>query len=117
MLYKQIIVIRADLNMTIGKMVVQGAHVSGDASDFAKTLNPTTWSAWKAEGQKKVVCKANSLEELNMLEVVALNLGLPAASIRDFGLTELQPGTKTALAIGPAKNEDIDPVTKHLKLL
>ncbi|OTF74079.1 peptidyl-tRNA hydrolase 2, mitochondrial-like protein [Euroglyphus maynei] len=42
--------------------------------------------------------------------------GLISVLIRDAGRTQVESGTKTAIAIGPAKGSLIDQVTGHLKL-
>ena len=42
---------------------------------------------------------------------------LPCALIKDAGRTQIEPGTITALGIGPALESDIDKYTKDLKLL
>jgi PTH2 family peptidyl-tRNA hydrolase len=117
MLYKQVIVIRIDLGMSIGKAIAQGAHVAVLAADKARQANQEDYQNWINEGHKKIVCKVDSLDKLLKLKAKAEEAALPCASIDDFGLTELEPGTTTALAIGPALAEAINPVTKRLELL
>jgi PTH2 family peptidyl-tRNA hydrolase len=72
---------------------------------------------WKDQGQKKVVLKVSSLSELYEVRDDAEKLSLPCAIVEDAGLTEIPPGTVTALGIGPARAEEIDKVTKQLELL
>ena len=112
--YKQCIVIRADLKLTKGKAAVQAAHASILSYELAPIQDR---ERWKQQGQKKVVLKVYSLEELKKLRDAAEKLGLPCAIVEDAGLTEVPPGTVTALGIGPASAEEIDKVTGHLKLL
>ena len=57
------------------------------------------------------------MEQLRALEGEARARGVPAASIRDAGRTEVAPGTTTVLAVGPAPKADVDAITGHLKLL
>jgi len=44
-------------------------------------------------------------------------LGLVATSIADAGRTQLEAGTRTVAAIGPAPDADVDAVTGSLRLL
>jgi PTH2 family peptidyl-tRNA hydrolase len=112
--YKQSIVLRGDLKLTKGKAAAQAAHASLLSYERA-----AMWvkKGWKKQGQKKVVLKVNSLEELHKLKAEADKRRLPSAIIKDAGLTEIPPGTVTAIGIGPASAEQIDRITKHLKLL
>ncbi|MCO8244648.1 peptidyl-tRNA hydrolase Pth2 [Haladaptatus sp. AB643] len=110
---KQAIVARTDIGMGKGKLAAQVAHASlsayEDTGDRAR-------KRWKGEGQKKVVLKAGSEEELFRLAEKARVEGLPNAIIRDAGHTQLDPGTATALAVGPADDDHVDKVTGDLSL-
>ncbi|WNY26995.1 peptidyl-tRNA hydrolase Pth2 [Methanolapillus ohkumae] len=112
--YKQCIVMRTDLKLSPGKLAVQVAHAAVSAAEWA---DKRELDAWKAGGQKKVVLKANSLQELFELKEKARREGLPTALITDAGRTEIAPGTITVLGIGPAAEERIDKITGHLKML
>jgi len=68
------------------------------------------------EGQRKIVLKVNSEDELLRKEREAKEAGIPSALISDMGLTELPPGTITALGIGPAPEMMIDKITGSLPL-
>jgi len=112
--YKQAIVVRTDLGMSAGKLAAQACHAALGA--YLKADKQVT-TAWKSEGGKKVVLKAASEAELLEIFETAKSLGLPAKLITDAGLTEIAPGTKTAVGIGPAKEESVDKVTSELPSL
>jgi PTH2 family peptidyl-tRNA hydrolase len=110
---KQAIVARADLGMGEGKLAAQVAHASLSALEEA---DDGARSEWKGEGQKKVVLQADGEAELFELAERAGAEGVPHAVVRDAGHTQLDPGTVTALAVGPAADDRVDAVTGHLSL-
>ncbi len=114
---KQVIVARADIKMGKGKLAAQVAHASLSAAEEAIARRPDWYSEWKLEGQAKIVVKATGEDELRELMRKARSVRLPVALIEDRGLTQLEPGTVTCLAIGPGPDEAIDPITGKLKLL
>ncbi|MCX8199883.1 MAG: peptidyl-tRNA hydrolase Pth2 [Candidatus Micrarchaeota archaeon] len=113
---KQVIIVRSDLQMGKGKAVAQACHAAIRAFEAACELTPRIVSGWKMQGEKKIVVKA-PLAEMQGIFSRAKRAGLPCALIQDAGLTQLEPGTVTAMAIGPAKSSEVDALTKHLKLL
>ena len=115
--FKQAIVVRTDLKMGKGKLAAQVAHASCEAVFEALQKKPSWVSAWRATGQKKVVLKVSSEDELREIYVLAMSLNLPASLIADAGLTQLPPGTATAVGVGPAPTQEVDKVTGKLKLL
>jgi len=110
---KQAIVARADLGMGEGKLAAQVAHASLMAHEDA---DERARSAWKSDGQKKIVLQANGESELFALAEKADAAGLPHAIVRDAGHTQLDPGTVTALAVGPAEADRVDAITGDLPL-
>ena len=110
---KQAIVARADLGMGRGKLAAQVAHASLSAYEDA---DERTRRQWKGEGQKKIVLKANGESALFELADAAERKRLPHAVVRDAGHTQLDPGTVTALAVGPGRDEIVDEVTGDLSL-
>ncbi|MDD1775874.1 MAG: peptidyl-tRNA hydrolase Pth2 [Candidatus Methanomethylicus sp.] len=115
--FKQAIIVRQDLKMSKGKTAAQVAHASVSAYVSAKRRKPDWAESWYGEGQKKVVLKAESMDEMIQLKKLADIESLPNALVADAGLTELEPGTVTCLGIGPAPATMIDKVTGKLKLL
>ena len=57
------------------------------------------------------------MEELKEIVSKIEKNKIPFFLVRDAGLTQLAPGTTTALGIGPALSETLDKVTGELKLL
>ncbi|MFH1424516.1 MAG: peptidyl-tRNA hydrolase Pth2 [archaeon] len=113
-MYKQAIVLRKDLKLSLGKAIAQACHASIEASSKAE---PGDREAWHSEGSKKVVLEAKTLEDLQKLFQAAKDAGLAVALIKDAGLTEIPPGTITAIAIGPNKENAIDKITGELPLV
>ena len=72
---------------------------------------------WENLGQPKVVVKVDSEEEFLSIAEISRSKGLPTTVIRDAGRTQIAPGSKTVLGVGPAISEMVDQVTNHLKLL
>ena len=110
---KQVIVVRSDLDLGAGKLAAQAAHAAVSASDAASADVRDTWLA---RGHRKVVLRVPTEAALTDLEREAVRRDLPTALITDAGKTELEPGTVTALGIGPAPEADIDLVTGDLPL-
>ncbi|MCW7539126.1 aminoacyl-tRNA hydrolase [Aquabacterium sp. A7-Y] len=130
--FKQVIVLRKDLNMRKGKMVAQGAHASmavftrGPGTSFVagvsglemRVVLDEASAAWLTGRFRKICVSADSEAQLLELHRQALAAGLPCALIQDSGITEFGGvPTYTALAIGPGSNEKLDPITSSLRLL
>jgi PTH2 family peptidyl-tRNA hydrolase len=137
--YKQVIITRKDLNYgTKGKICAMVAHASvaalkkalhltflpliGAPEDFpgikvSGICNDETYQ-WITGDFAKIVLQAKTGDELKELYKQALASNLPCSIITDNGTTVFDGvKTLTAVAIGPARSEQIDEITKDLKLL
>ena len=111
---KLAIVVRNDLGMSTGKIAGQVGHASVNAFKYA---TKEVAHKWYEAGQKKIVLKVATEEELRTIAKMAIINDLQVWEVRDFGLTQLAPNTLTCISIGPDDSERIDKVTKDLKLL
>jgi peptidyl-tRNA hydrolase, PTH2 family len=115
--FKQVIVVRKDLRMGVGKIAAQVGHAAVLGVEKSRKSNKSWLNNWFNEGQPKIVVKVNSLEELLKLQFDAEKLLIPLVIVQDRGLTQIPTGTVTCIGIGPAPSEIIDKVTSELKLL
>ena len=108
---KQVILIRNDLGMGKGKIAVQACHASLGAYKKAVKQTPELVRQWSVEGEAKIAVKVD-LRTMIEFKGWADREGLPNYMVQDAGRTQLEPGTKTALAIGPAEAERLRPTEK-----
>ncbi|XP_043861122.1 peptidyl-tRNA hydrolase 2, mitochondrial [Dromiciops gliroides] len=114
--FKMILVVRTDLKMGKGKVAAQCSHAAVSAYKQVQRRNPELLKQWEYCGQPKVVVKAPDEESLAELLTHAKVLGLTVSLIQDAGRTQIEPGSRTVLGIGPGPADLIDKVTGHLKL-
>lgn len=138
---KQVVLYRKDLNMRKGKIAAQVAHASmkvildrakhgyswrsgngilvedlndhSNPGDSCFVIFPTEeMEEWINGRFAKIVLSVDNEESLLKAYQEALIAGIPTALITDSGFTEFHGIlTNTAVAIGPAKTEDIDKIT------
>ncbi len=111
---------RRDLRMRRGKEIAQGAHA---AMAFLREHGPfhdekiALENTWFETGHTKVCVRVDSEQALQDIYDIAKIANLEVHMIIDEGNTEFHGvKTKTCLAIGPNKAEDIDRITGHLQL-
>ncbi|NXH33229.1 PTH2 hydrolase, partial [Myiagra hebetior] len=113
---KLVLVVRNDLKMGKGKVAAQCSHAAVSAYKQVRHRNPELLKQWEYCGQPKVVLKAPDEETLVQLLAEAKRLGLTVSLIQDAGRTQIAPGSRTVLGIGPGPADVIDKVSGHLKL-
>ena len=95
---KQVIILRKDLNMRLGKAVAQGAHASMKVyfdrmhlfGFFSICFFTKVMVAWFKGSFAKIVVSCNSEEELIELQNRATSAGIVNAIILDEGRTEFK---------------------------
>lgn len=112
-----ILVVRNDLKMGKGKIGAQCGHAAVGAYQKAVKRNPHLVRRWEDSGCAKIAVKVDSESEMMNVLRAARASNLNTCLIRDAGRTQIEPNSKTVLAIGPAPGQEIDQVTGHLKLL
>ena len=101
--------------MSPGKAAAQCSHATLGAYRRAVRLCPNAVSDWLEIGQMKITVKCPSVDELLKIQEQCAAAGLNTYLIRDAGHTEIEPGSRTVLAVGPAPASAMNPHTGHLK--
>lgn len=137
---KQVIVVRTDLNMGVGKIAAQTCHASlafvtrngriacsrnhNDGWNYFENNDPIfnhyseEINDWMKDSFKKVCVAVNSLEALLEVQKKALKDDLICNVITDSGRTVFNGNpTVTCLALGPHWDERFEGITNHLPLL
>lgn len=112
-----ICIVRNDLKMSKGKMVVQVGHaiqyITRKCLEDPNYLN----MQWLDGLSKKIVLKANDENHLSSLKSEFESLNIPVIDVVDAGLTFFPEPTFTCIAVGPLYKEDHSPVTANLSLM
>lgn len=116
---KMVLIVRADLKMGPGKMAAQCSHAAVGLYASARKNNEAMLKNWELNGQPKIVLKVtdNAESTLKALYENAKQQNINAHLVFDAGRTQVESGTLTVLGLGPHSSEDIDKLTKNLKLL
>ncbi|KAG8459871.1 hypothetical protein KFE25_014434 [Diacronema lutheri] len=112
-----VLVVRTDLRMTKGKIAAQCCHGALGAYQLAAQTSPNALARWERSGCAKVALQVGSDAELIAVYRAARLHHLPHYLVVDAGRTQIEPGSKTVCAVGPAAVSAIDAITGALKLL
>ena len=119
--YKQIIVLRQDLDMSTGKACAQASHASLCALTDKIHSNPfmynIAYNEWVNTGHAKIVLGVKNLNKLNKLYDKCKEYNIPYLShIIDEGRTEFDGLTTTCIAAGPWDSDTLDKIFKRVRL-
>jgi PTH2 family peptidyl-tRNA hydrolase len=103
------------VKMSAGKAAAQSGHATLGAYRRGKKHCPNAVRDWLQMGQMKITVKCQTVDELLKLQKDCSAAGLNTYLIRDAGHTEIEPGSRTVLAVGPAPASAMNKFTGHLK--
>ncbi len=115
--YKMVLVVRGEIRLTAGKAAVQVAHAAVLLVLRQQKRKSAALERWLEEGQKKIAVVSPSLGDMVERQARASRAGIPSVWVDDAGFTEVPPGTRTCLGLGPAPDVDLDKITGDLPLL
>ncbi|XP_036389331.1 probable peptidyl-tRNA hydrolase 2 [Megalops cyprinoides] len=118
LIYKMVFVVNMDLSMGVGKVAAQVGHAAVGLYQALQEKNSWREMAWKWDrtGAQKVVMQGTNMAHLLELQALAMSLSLPTYLVQDAGQTQVEPGSRTVLAL-IGEEELVSNVTGSLKLL
>lgn len=122
--FKMILLINQELfdpngkrtKMKPGKTAAQCCHAVLGGYKRALKRCPRAVSSWEKTGVMKVAVKVPTEERLMNIRERAAAAGLAYYLVEDAGRTQIAPGSKTVLCLGPAPLDVLDELTGDLKL-
>lgn len=117
--FKMVFVVNTELGMGVGKIAAQVGHAvlglylalqSGNVQLITDT------ATWEVNGGRKVVLQGKNADHLVALQMLATENSIPCYSVMDAGLTQIQEGSLTVLALF-GSDEVLEDLTGSLKLL
>ena len=100
--------------MSVGKIAAQCSHAT---IGILKKNRKYKIKMWSGMGEKIVVLKCKDAEEMYIIKRKAERNSIPTYLVMDAGLTEVEPGAITVLALGLEIEDKLNLVVSNLKLL
>jgi len=123
---KMWIVLRQDIEMPLGKAMVQAAHAVQAATILALEYDDPTNLFYRGEARlklyleqnmPKITVKAKNLAAMDRAFKETFEAGIPASYIRDAGRTVFAEETPTVVGIGPCYYSELPRFVQRLQLL
>lgn len=115
---KVVLLIRTDLRMTTGKIAAQCGHAVLGLYETQDQKHRVLLKKWRNAGTSTMIAlRVDNEKELIQYQQEAISKSLNHYLHIDGGATQVPENTPTVLAIGPALPQNIDSLTRSLKLL
>lgn len=117
--FKMVLVVNTELKMGVGKTAAQVGHAvlglyCALQGGSVQVISDT--ATWEVNGGRKVVLQGKDADHLIALQLLATERHIPCHSVMDAGLTQVEEGSLTVLALF-GSDEVLDSLTGELKLL
>jgi PTH2 family peptidyl-tRNA hydrolase len=114
---KMWLAVRCDLDLSAGKLATQAGHAYQWLHDPRDAEKPWCTAGLPRYGSPKIAVRVDSERELQRVQSEAEKAGIPYYTVNDAGRTELEPGTTTVVAFGPAYRDELPPFLRRSQLL
>jgi PTH2 family peptidyl-tRNA hydrolase len=113
---RMVFIVRKDLSMSVGKTISQCCHASSSLSILLSKHYPDLYQTWQNQGHTKITLKVDSYNTFSEIQKKVVEKQLPFYLVLDAGKTQIDSGSETVLAIGPATKQQLDGITNQLKM-
>ncbi len=114
---KMWLAVRQDIKMSKGKLAAQSGHAFGDLYLKARDQVPDLFRQYQEHATPKVTVKAKNADTMDRIAAECLTAGICYEWVRDAGRSELEPGTLTVIAFGPAYLDELPKFLQRLQVL